>query len=123
MIKHPALALPTWRHSVSGLMLAVVALAFLCSVTQSTAFSNAPGKINVNHLEHLVVASHHSPLTVETTQAAGNTLNDSPDPLNLAVASRWPHTSSQPPAVGGDTPAHISLPDYLHPPLRAPPIA
>ncbi|MCH8496948.1 MAG: hypothetical protein LAT63_00590 [Marinobacter sp.] len=125
MTRNPALALPTGHPRVSGFALAVLALLFLCAITQSNTYTSVPGKVSANHLEHLVVASHSTSLSVaDAAPHSDNTHGDAPDKLaRLRSAIAWLYSRPQVPSVGVDTASSGKLPDYLTPPLRAPPIA
>lgn len=120
-----AMQLPPWRQMVSGFAVAVFALVFLCSITQAHAQPSPAGKVVVNHLDHLVVASHNPALAVaETGSTEDEAFLDSPEQLaRLLDAVLWSQSRSPVPAADYRTELTASLTDFTTPPLRAPPIA
>jgi len=120
-----AMQLPPWRQMVSGFAVAVFALVLLCSITQAHAQPSPAGKVVVNHLDHLVVASHNPALAVaETGSAEDEPFLDSPEQLaRLLDAVLWSQSRAPVPAVDHRTERAASLTDFTTPPLRAPPIA
>jgi len=125
MTRNLATLLPPWRQMVSGFAVAVFALVFLCSITQAHAQPSPAGKVVVNHLDHLVVATHNPALAVaETGSAEDDPLIDSPEHLaQLINAVLWSPSRSAVPAAHYSTERAASLADFTTPPLRAPPIA
>ncbi|MGP9830954.1 hypothetical protein [Marinobacter sp. NSM] len=120
-----AVQLPPWRQMVSGFAVAVFALVLLCSITQAHAQPSPAGKVVVNHLDHLVVASHNPALAVaETGSTEDEPLLDSPEQLaRLLDAVIWSQSHAPVPAADYRTERAASLTDFTTPPLRAPPIA
>ncbi|MET4024865.1 hypothetical protein ABIE59_000376 [Marinobacter sp. MBR-99] len=120
-----AMQLPPWRQMVSGFAVAVFALVLLCSITQAHAQPSPAGKVVVNHLDHLVVASHNPALAVaETGSAEDEPFLDSPEQLaRLLDAVLWSQSRAPVPAVDHRVERAASLTDFTTPPLRAPPIA
>ncbi|QFS86678.1 MULTISPECIES: hypothetical protein [unclassified Marinobacter] len=120
-----AMQLPPWRQMVSGFAVAVFALVLLCSITQAHAQPSPAGKVVVNHLDHLVVASHNPALAVaETGSAEDEPFLDSPEQLvRLLDAVLWSQSRAPVPAVDYRAERAASLTDFTTPPLRAPPIA
>ncbi|GGC74690.1 hypothetical protein [Marinobacter halophilus] len=125
MNRNLATQLPPWRQMVSGFAVAVFALVVLCSITQAHAQPSPAGKVVVNHLDHLVVASHNPALAVaETGLEEDKPLLDTPEYLaRLLDAVLWSQSRSAVPAADHRTEQAASLADFTTPPLRAPPIA
>ena len=125
MTRNLATQLPPWRQMVSGFAVAVFALVFLCSITQAHAQPSPAGKVVVNHLDHLVVATHNPALAVaDTGSAEDEPFIDSPEHLARPFgAVLWSQSRSPVPAADYCTERAASLTDFTTPPLRAPPIA
>src|SRR5690554_8113245 len=95
-----AMQLPPCRQMVSGFAVAVFALVLLSSITQAHAQPSAAGKVVVNHLDHLVVASHNPALAVaQTGPVEDEPFIDSPEHLaQLLGALLW--SQSRSPEIG-----------------------
>ncbi|MFL1406525.1 hypothetical protein ACJO2E_14415 [Marinobacter sp. M1N3S26] len=116
--------LPRWQSMPAGMAVAALALVFLCAITQASARPTDTGPAFSHQLHHLAVASHSALLSVtEPDKLASDLLdNDQIPPVWAPTPDIRPGSRLASPVPGGASPGLLASPDYLIPPLRAPPI-